>query len=76
MQNERIRLLLILVDPESTVCPGKGRVSRTSYSKSTTCPVEGGVLRMNRATRIKSRVQNERICLLLILVDPESTVYP
>lgn len=30
MQNERIRLLLILVDPESTVCPGKGRVSRTS----------------------------------------------
>ena len=30
VQNERIRLLLILVDPESTVCPGKGKVSRTS----------------------------------------------
>ena len=38
MQNERICLLLILVDPESTVCPGKGRVLRTSYSKSTTYP--------------------------------------
>ena len=26
---------------------GKGRVSRTSYSKSTTCPEEGGVSRTN-----------------------------
>ena len=66
-------------------------VSRTSYSKSTTYPEEGGIYgritqpgvkrpRVNQdqdnATRIKSRVQNERISLLLILVDPESTVCP
>ena len=44
--------------------------------KSSTCPEKGRVLRTNRATRIKSRMQNERICLLLILVDPESTVCP
>ena len=30
----------------------------------------------DNATRIKSRMQNERISLLLILVDPESTVCP
>lgn len=33
---QTICLLLILVDTESTVCPEKGRVSRTSNSKSTT----------------------------------------
>ena len=52
MQNEQISLLLILVDPESTVCPGKGRVSRTSYSKSTICPEEGGVLRTSYSKSI------------------------
>lgn len=50
MQNERICLLLILVEPESTVCPEKGKVSRTSYSKSITYPEEGWVFRTNRAT--------------------------
>ena len=44
--------------------------------KMITYPEEGGVSRTNRATRIKSRVQNERICLILILVDAESTVCP
>ena len=70
VQNERISLLLILVDPESTVCPGKGRVSRTSYSESTSCPEEGGVLRMNaqpgvkrpRATRIRIMHKNKVPC--------------
>ena len=56
MQNERISLLLILVDPESTVCPEKGVVSRTSCSKSTTCPEEGGVLR----TRLHITIQDKR----------------